>query len=537
MLQPHKWWRGLVVVVPSLFGAAMITGPAVERDVAARMEQAVSATGLVAPLVAVSGRDVTISGAAAGADRAAVEAAIASVAPARAAIADLGALPVANPFGWSLARDASGIVLAGNMPSRAAAQELVAALRAANPGLTITDRTVLAEGAPADLKNLTQFAVTAVSRLSAGRVGFDGNGLTIAGTPVSSEQAAALASDLQALPKAWHARFDGAWAAKGKAELAAAKPAALVAAAAPTKIDEAKAAAAAAENAAKAKAAEMAAEAAAKAKAVEAAEAAAKVKAAEVAAEAAAKVKAAEAAAEAAAKAKAAEVAAEAAAKVKAAEAEAAAKAKAVEMAAQAAEAEARAKAEAQAQAQAQAKAAQAAAIPMPVAAPAQSTTAKAGMAALAAATKDGKTAGSATGTTGTTATGTSGRAIAKIDPSAVVACTVAPQTAFSTTPRFRSGSAKLTREARAGLRTLAKTLIACPSLQVVLHGHADNRGSQVLNERLSRDRAQAVERWLAHHGVAGERMSVEGHGSSEPVNGHAPADHPDNRRVEILVK
>ena len=536
MLQPHKWWRGLVVVVPSLFGAAMITAPAVERDVAARMEQAVSATGLVAPLVAVSGRDVTISGAAAGADRAAVEAAIASVAPARAAIADLGALPVANPFGWSLARDASGIVLAGNMPSRAAAQELVAALRAANPGLTITDRTVLAEGAPADLKNLTQFAVTAVSRLSAGRVGFDGNGLTIAGTPVSSEQAAALASDLQALPKAWHARFDGAWAAKGKAELAAAKPAALVAAAAPTKIDEAKAAAAAAEKAAKAKAAEMAAEAAAKAKAVEAAEAAAKVKAAEVAAEAAAKVKAAEAAAEAAAKAKAAEVAAEAAAKVKAAEAEAAAKAKAVEMAAQAAEAEARAKAEAQAQAQA--KAAQAAAaIPMPVAAPAQSTTAKAGMAALAAATKDGKTAGSTTGTTGTTATGTSGRAIAKIDPSAVVACTVAPQTAFSTTPRFRSGSAKLTREARAGLRTLAKTLIACPSLQVVLHGHADNRGSQVLNERLSRDRAQAVERWLAHHGVAGERMSVEGHGSSEPVNGHAPADHSDNRRVEILVK
>lgn len=77
----------------------------------------------------------------------------------------------------------------------------------------------------------------------------------------------------------------------------------------------------------------------------------------------------------------------------------------------------------------------------------------------------------------------------------------------------------------------------------VRVEGHTDARGADAYNQRLSEQRAAAVERWLLANGVPDARLSAQGFGRSRPV---APNNMPDgrdnpegrqkNRRVEIVI-
>ena len=74
--------------------------------------------------------------------------------------------------------------------------------------------------------------------------------------------------------------------------------------------------------------------------------------------------------------------------------------------------------------------------------------------------------------------------------------------------------------------------------------GHADPLGQPGPNERLSIDRANTVQQYLAQAGLGSVRMSSEGRGSREPVVNHcgyvatpqAIACHAPNRRVVIDI-
>ena len=74
--------------------------------------------------------------------------------------------------------------------------------------------------------------------------------------------------------------------------------------------------------------------------------------------------------------------------------------------------------------------------------------------------------------------------------------------------------------------------------------GHADPLGQPGPNERLSMDRANTVQQYLAQAGLGNVRMSSEGRGSREPVATHcgvslspqAIACHAPNRRVAIEI-
>lgn len=87
-------------------------------------------------------------------------------------------------------------------------------------------------------------------------------------------------------------------------------------------------------------------------------------------------------------------------------------------------------------------------------------------------------------------------------------------------------------------LEKLAKFLNANQDIhEVQILGHADERGSDEHNLRLSEYRAQAVKYLLVHFGVDEKRLTTNGFGESKPrAEGHTETDWAKNRRVEFIV-
>jgi len=101
----------------------------------------------------------------------------------------------------------------------------------------------------------------------------------------------------------------------------------------------------------------------------------------------------------------------------------------------------------------------------------------------------------------------------------------------------FTSGRATLSAAIRSLLDPLATMLSANPELEVTIVGHTDSVGGAAANEKLSRDRAEAVKAYLVSHGVPADRIQASGRGESEPIAGNeTPAGRAANRRAEIFV-
>jgi outer membrane protein OmpA-like peptidoglycan-associated protein len=102
----------------------------------------------------------------------------------------------------------------------------------------------------------------------------------------------------------------------------------------------------------------------------------------------------------------------------------------------------------------------------------------------------------------------------------------------------FASNSATLTDSAKAALDKVADALQSekLAAYRFRVEGHADPRGSADANMKLSEDRAAAVVEYLTQKdGIAPERLSSLGKGSSDPLNKRNPAA-PENRRVTIVT-
>ena len=99
----------------------------------------------------------------------------------------------------------------------------------------------------------------------------------------------------------------------------------------------------------------------------------------------------------------------------------------------------------------------------------------------------------------------------------------------------FESGSARLQSGSYVELDSLAKALIASPSLRVEIGGHTDNSGSPADNQHLSALRAEAVRTYLVAKGVPFQQMVARGYGSTMPrTSDTTPRGRAANRRVEI---
>ena len=103
----------------------------------------------------------------------------------------------------------------------------------------------------------------------------------------------------------------------------------------------------------------------------------------------------------------------------------------------------------------------------------------------------------------------------------------------------FVTDSSELTSEAKGMLDVLAGALkherLATSKFNI--EGHADPRGGEALNQRLSLERARSVRAYLVgQHGLDAARLRPVGLGATQPLN-RKVTEAPENRRVTIVTQ
>jgi peptidoglycan-associated lipoprotein len=101
----------------------------------------------------------------------------------------------------------------------------------------------------------------------------------------------------------------------------------------------------------------------------------------------------------------------------------------------------------------------------------------------------------------------------------------------------FSTNKSELTSAASATLAKQAAYLKANPTLNVVLEGHADERGTREYNLALGQKRATAAKDFLVSNGVAASRIKVISYGKEKPVNPASNALAWSQNRRSVTVK
>jgi peptidoglycan-associated lipoprotein len=103
----------------------------------------------------------------------------------------------------------------------------------------------------------------------------------------------------------------------------------------------------------------------------------------------------------------------------------------------------------------------------------------------------------------------------------------------------FATNKSGLTTASRDTLRKQANYMRKNKKLNVVLEGHADERGTREYNLALGEKRANSAKDYLMTYGISGKRVSVISYGKEKPVNSAStPLAWSQNRRsVTIKVK
>ena len=102
----------------------------------------------------------------------------------------------------------------------------------------------------------------------------------------------------------------------------------------------------------------------------------------------------------------------------------------------------------------------------------------------------------------------------------------------------FEYNSSLLTLEAETVVQAHAQYLASNPGVQIILEGHADERGTREYNLALGEDRAKSVVNAMEVRGVNSSRIQIVSYGEERPVAlGSDEAAWALNRRVEILYQ
>lgn len=129
-----------------------------------------------------------------------------------------------------------------------------------------------------------------------------------------------------------------------------------------------------------------------------------------------------------------------------------------------------------------------------------------------------------------------SGAAEVKAQFGAALAAQPAPPQQF--TLYFVEGRDEFTAESTRAFDGVLAEIARRPVPDVLIVGHADAVGSDALNDRLSRQRAEVVLRALVARGISADSITVSGRGKRDPVVPTAEGvAEPRNRRVEIFVR
>ena len=100
----------------------------------------------------------------------------------------------------------------------------------------------------------------------------------------------------------------------------------------------------------------------------------------------------------------------------------------------------------------------------------------------------------------------------------------------------FATGMSALPPGPQPSLDEVARILVEQPTLRIEIQGHTDNAGDDLVNMRLSLERAEAVKAYLVSRGIASDRLVARGYGETRPTAGNGTAGgRTANRRIEFV--
>jgi outer membrane protein OmpA-like peptidoglycan-associated protein len=101
---------------------------------------------------------------------------------------------------------------------------------------------------------------------------------------------------------------------------------------------------------------------------------------------------------------------------------------------------------------------------------------------------------------------------------------------------QFEKGTAKFQKSSIKIVDELARVMNNHPFMEIQINGYTDNKGNEVNNKKISKERAKAVYDYLISQGVISP-MTYKGFGQTQPI---APNDNDENRaknnRIEVLI-
>jgi outer membrane protein OmpA-like peptidoglycan-associated protein len=102
----------------------------------------------------------------------------------------------------------------------------------------------------------------------------------------------------------------------------------------------------------------------------------------------------------------------------------------------------------------------------------------------------------------------------------------------------FETGKSVIRSSSFPSLDELAALLISHSTWKLAIAGHTDNVGSDESNMTLSKNRTQAVGKYLQGKGVPASQLSMEWYGETRPVaDNSTPEGRQKNRRVEMQIE
>lgn len=101
----------------------------------------------------------------------------------------------------------------------------------------------------------------------------------------------------------------------------------------------------------------------------------------------------------------------------------------------------------------------------------------------------------------------------------------------------FQMGKSKISPESYAELELVLKMMRENQNMVIQLEGHTDYQGDPKDNMKLSKDRVEAVRKYLVNNGVASSRIKTKAFGGTMPLSrDETPESHSLNRRVELRI-
>lgn len=101
----------------------------------------------------------------------------------------------------------------------------------------------------------------------------------------------------------------------------------------------------------------------------------------------------------------------------------------------------------------------------------------------------------------------------------------------------FKYDQAIIEKQSYASLEALTNMLLIRENTKILLEGHTDSDGTEAYNMRLSKNRVEAVKRFLVSNGVDASRVKTAHYGESKPIASNDTEEgKARNRRVEMKI-